>query len=212
MPLACFLPKVASTIKIQILPPKPTQGTPRDHWQCACTKSSQNFQITKTAITLRLLVTAICNSAKITHNKHTSSCKISAPYPPAVQKLSPKRYIFNSFQDPCQDSFQDPGLDPFKTLDYLQIQHYSYVYESSFQDPTRCHCNCHFCSNTKFDHFKTLDLVYSQDHVFQPPKVWLACRGPATGIWWVGGSDHPSITCIQHQLRHLVCNDYWLSQ
>ena len=44
-----------------------------------------------------------------------------------------------------------------------------------------------FVQNAKFDHFKTLDLVYFQDHGrwtahFSAPKVQLACRGPATGI------------------------------
>ena len=42
------------------------------------------------------------------------------PLPPAVQKLLPKRYILNSFQDPGQDSFQDPRLDSFQDSKYLQ--------------------------------------------------------------------------------------------
>ena len=71
--------------------------------------------------------------------------------------------------------------------------------------------------NTNSDHFKTLILVYFQDHSrwtthFSATKVWLACRGPATGIWQVEGSDHISITCIQHQQRYLVCHNHWLSQ
>ena len=126
-----FPPKVASTVKIQILlHQNQLRRTPRDHWQCACAKLSQNFQITKTAITPRLLVAVTCNFAqKVAHNRHAPSCKISAPLPPVVHKLSPKRYIFNSFQDPCQDSFQDPGLDHFKTPIICKIQHYSYIYE-----------------------------------------------------------------------------------
>ena len=44
-----------------------------------------------------------------------------------------------------------------------------------------------FAQSASFDHFKTLDLVYFQDHVrwtahFSAPKVRLACRGPVTGI------------------------------
>ena len=79
------------------------------------------FKSQKLAITLKLLIAATWNLAKsCSHQACTPSYKISAPIPPAVQKLSPKRFIFNSFQDPCQDSFQDPGLDSFEDPKYLQ--------------------------------------------------------------------------------------------
>ena len=68
------------------------------------------------------------------------------PLPPAVQKLSPK----GSFLVP----FKTLDWIPFKTPNICKTQHYSYVYESSFQDPTWCHCNHHFCSKHKVRSFQ----------------------------------------------------------
>ena len=67
-----------------------------------------------------------------------------------------------------------------------------------------------FVQNAKFDHFKTLNLVYFQDHGrwtahFSAPKVWLACRGPATGIWWVEGQ----ITLALHASS--INQDIWFA-
>ena len=155
MPLAGFPPKVVSPIEIQILPPKPTQETPRDHWHHTCANLGQNFQITKTAITLRLLVAVTWNLAKSCSHQACTILQNFSSLPPAVPKLSPKRYIFNSFQDPCQDSFQDPGLDSFQDPKYLQnTALLIHIHEISFQDPTRCHCNHHFCPKRKFRSFQ----------------------------------------------------------
>ena len=129
--------------------------------------------------------------------------------PPAVQKLSPKRLIFKSFQDPWPSSFQD---HPYwqNTALFIHIQNFhsrpliiTIVLITLFQTQS-------------FNHFKTLNSVYFQDlgrwtAYFSAPKVQLACRGPATGIWQVERSNHISVTCIQHQQRYLVCHNYWLS-
>ena len=67
-----------------------------------------------------------------------------SPLTPAVQKLSPKVFIFDFFQDPCSsvDSFPD-HLAPFKTIVQANIGSIVYVVclkgkllvQSSFQDP-----------------------------------------------------------------------------
>ena len=127
-----------------------------------------------------LLAAATPNFAKsCSHQAHTILQNFS-PISPAVQKLSPKRFIFNSFQDPGLDSFQDPKYLQNTALP-VHIQKFlsrsllgTIVIVTSFQ-------------NASFDHFKTLDLVYFQNHGrwtahFSAPEVRLACRGPATGI------------------------------
>ena len=210
MPLACFLPKVVSTIKIQILLPKSTQEAPRDHWHCAWANLGQKIWNTKTAITLRVLVAETWNFYTRCLHQACTILQNCSSISSAVQKLLPKRFIFNSFQDPWPNSFQD---HPY------------------FQNTALFICIQNFLSRplliaivlVTFSKRKVLiisrpsDLVYFQDHGrwttrFSTPEVWLAHRGPATGIWWVEGSDHISVTCIQHQQRYLVCHNYWLSR
>ena len=116
MPLACFLPKVASTIKIQILAPKPTQGTPRDHWQCACAKQNQILQNTKTAITSRLLVAVTWNLATSCSQQARTILQNFNSLPPVVQKLSPKRHIFTPFKTITLNYTVFSQLVHFKTI------------------------------------------------------------------------------------------------
>ena len=93
------------------------------------------------------------------------------PSTPVVQKLSPKRFNFSSFQDPWTSSFQDHQILQNITL-VIYIRNFlsrplPRSIEISFQD----HCTLHYTlqgSNPlrtqNSDHFKTLILVYFQDH------------------------------------------------
>ena len=66
------------------------------------------FAITKSGITQRLLIITMPNFAKSCSHQACTILQNFSPLPQAVPKLLPKRSIFVSFQDPCQDSFQDP--------------------------------------------------------------------------------------------------------
>ena len=146
MPLAGFLPKVVSTVEIQILLPKSIQEAHRDHWHHTWANLGQNFQITKTAVTPRLLVAVTWNLAKVAHTRHAPSCKISAPYPQWFKSYHQKGSFLTSFKTLVSI--------PFKTPNICKIQHCSYIYKISFQDPTRCHCNHHFCPKCKVRSFQ----------------------------------------------------------
>ena len=128
------------------------------------------------------------------------------------------RPLLGFISRPWIDSFPDPTwIDSFPDPIFAKYSITHMYTKVPFKTPIGAIVIITFVQNAKFDHFKTLDLVYFQDHGrwtanFSAPKVWLARRGPATGIWWVEGSDHPSITCIQHQSRHLVCNDHQISR
>ena len=192
MPLAGFLPKVASTIAIQILPPKPTQEAPGTT-DTAMSKFGSIIFKHKNCNNSESIGSS--NLKFSPHHAHTILQNFSS-LPPVVQKLSPKRFIFNSFQDPWQGSFQDPK--------YLQnTELFIHIWKFLSRPLLSAIVVITLFQNASFDHFKTLDLVYFQNHGrwtahFLASKVWLACRGPATGIWWVEGSDHLSVMSIQH--------------
>ena len=149
-------------------------------------------------------------------------CQNFRPLPQAVQKLLWKVFVFDFFQDPC-------SFFPFKTIELcyywvirihigLKRPKSSIIahFKTFFQDPcTRFNRTTQV--NHTFDHFKTLVLVSFQHNGrltarISTTQVWLACWRPATSIWLVERSDHTHVTCIQHQERYLVCNDYRLSR
>ena len=109
-------PKVASTIKFQNFHLKQyteAHCAHRDHKRANLVAVFRN---TKTAITLGVLISRdlkLCQKVPTLDAHHPAKFQ---PPTPAVQKLSPKVFIFDSFQDPCSvDSFQD-HLTPFKTI------------------------------------------------------------------------------------------------
>ena len=69
------------------------------------------------------------------------------PYTPSGSKVIAKKVHFLTH-------FKTLARIPFKTQNICKIRHYSYIYESSFQDHTQCHCNHHFCSKCKVRSFQ----------------------------------------------------------
>ena len=142
MPLAGFLPKVVSTVEIQNLLPKSIQEAHRDHWHCAWANLGQNFQITKNSDNSEAIGSSDLKFSQkfLTLGVHHPA-KFQLSYPQQFKRYCQK----GSFLTP----FKTLVRIPFKTPNICKIQHCSYIYEISFQDPTQCHCNHHLCPKCK---------------------------------------------------------------
>ena len=142
--------------------------------------------------------------------------------PQAIQKLSQKVFIFDSFQDPCSFSFQDHCIVLLLGYSYTsciwkgQIFSMKFPFKTFFQDPCT-HSAVKLTQNTYLNHFKTLLLVSLQHNgqvessYFILPTVRLESWWPTTCIWLVERSDHTCIKSIEHQEGNMVCNNCRLS-
>ena len=139
MPLAGFLPKVASAIKFQNFLPKVHPKVHRAHWDCIWANLVAVYKNIKTVITQELTVTATWNWHTRCPAYMCTVCQNFNSLTQMVQKLLPKVSIFCSFQDPWSFSFQDHCIVLLLGCSYMSyVWKGKYLYEISFQDlPSR---------------------------------------------------------------------------
>ena len=102
MPLAGFLPKVVSPIKIQILHAKIYSGGPQGPLTLRMSKfGSKNLKHKNSGNSESIGSSDLKFTYKVPClYVHTMSAKFQPPIPKQFKSYCTKRFIFNSFQDP----------------------------------------------------------------------------------------------------------------
>ena len=161
----------------------------------------------------------------VTWNWHTKCpaymctiCQNVSSLPQAVQKLSLKVFIFDSFQDPCSISFQDHHIVlNIGSFIYVVCQEREILIQISFQDPhydtgthfsgkTYAKCKIWFISRPLILVSFTAQWQVGQ-LIFQPPKFdWHAEDQQLAFAEW-RGQISVSPRSVQHSKGHMVHNN-----